>query len=85
MRAWKNTGLSCLQSRGSKGLLTAPGVQIWRYDADIGVKEVFSALRVYFSAPVAMHTLARMRARINYLLVKMAERSSAGTDFRFGA
>ena len=28
------------------------GVPIWRYDADIGVKEVFSALRVYFSAPV---------------------------------
>ena len=29
--------------------------------------------------------LARMRTRIDYLLVKMAERSSAGTDFRFGA
>ena len=32
--------------------LPLSGVQIWRYDADIGVIEFFTALRVIFSAPV---------------------------------
>ena len=48
-------------------------VQIWRYDADIGVKQFLSAQRVVFLAPAWQYTtLAHVRTQIlyNYSLAK---------------
>lgn len=47
-------------------------VQIWRYDADIGVEQVFSASRVILSAPLRAHTSAHARMDQTTLCMKMA-------------